>query len=75
MENSNNMIKFLALNFATHLFSTLKKIPDDVVSHKNSRYQKVCLYWDILAKISAHHLQLKCIWESVLSDSVSTIVE
>ena len=59
------MMKILTLDFAMHLFSTLKQIPDDVVSHKNSRHQKVCMnYLYILAEISAHHLQLKCMRQS-----------
>ena len=39
---SNSMYDEDFANFVTRLYSTLKKIPDDVVSHKNNRYQKVC---------------------------------
>ena len=46
INNNNNMMKILPV-FATCRFSTLKRISsclEDVVSHKNTRYQKVCAY-------------------------------
>ena len=53
-------------SFATHRFSTLSMLSDhleDLGSHKNTKYEKVCvnyyLYLYILADISAYHLELK----------------
>ena len=44
LENNNNNDNYDEdfANFATRLYSTLKKIPDDAVNDKNSKYQKVC---------------------------------
>ena len=60
------MIKDFA-SFATCQFSTLKRISgclEDVVSHKTLDIKSMCVLRVvsiILAEISAHHFQLKCI--------------
>ena len=53
--NNNNNYDEHSASFATRRFSTLKMLSgnlEDIVSHKNSQYQKVCVYLNLSVYIS-----------------------
>ena len=53
--NNNNNYDEHSASFATRRFSTLKTLSgnlEDIVSHKNTQYQKVCVYLNLSVYIS-----------------------
>ena len=55
-------MKILPLTRSPAILTTIFGHIEDVGSHKNARYEKVCVLKRIcvLPEISAHHLQLNC---------------
>ena len=50
--NNNNNYDEHSASFSTRRLSTLKTFSEDIVSHKNTQYQKVCVYLNLSVYIS-----------------------